>query len=187
MNSARLRGFVGAMTALADQVSPGLPLMEAARPLLADLVAQDDWLPAFASVSDGAQYRQYLLHCDSAERFSLVSFVWGPGQQTPIHDHQVWGLIGMLRGSEISRSYRQVADGGLVRTGPSVCLEPGQIEAVGPGIGDIHKVSNAHADRVSISIHLYGSNIGTVRRHSYQANGSRMEFVSGYSAATASV
>ena len=29
----------------------------------------------------------------------------GPGQRTPVHDHTVWRLIGMLRGVEISRDY----------------------------------------------------------------------------------
>ena len=34
-------------------------------------------------------YQQHLLHCDPLERFSVVSFVWGPGQKTPVHDHTV--------------------------------------------------------------------------------------------------
>jgi predicted metal-dependent enzyme (double-stranded beta helix superfamily) len=41
------------------------------------------------------------------------------------------------------------------------------------------------ADRPSISIHLYGGNIGTMRRHTFDpATGAPREFVSGYSAAT---
>ncbi len=34
----------------------------------------------------------------SRERFCVVSFVWGPDQATPIHNHTVWGLVGVLRG-----------------------------------------------------------------------------------------
>ena len=30
-------------------------------------------------------------HVDARERFSVVSFVWAPGQKTAIHDHTVWG------------------------------------------------------------------------------------------------
>ena len=56
-----------------------------------------------------------------------------------------------------------------------------QVEAVSPRIGDIHQVSNAYADRVSISIHVYGANIGAVRRAVYQADGSEKLFISGYS------
>ncbi len=66
---------------------------------------QDDWLPEDCARPDPQRYQQYLLHVDSRQRFSVVSFVWGPGQITPVHDHRVWGLIGMLRGAEYSQPY----------------------------------------------------------------------------------
>jgi predicted metal-dependent enzyme (double-stranded beta helix superfamily) len=61
-----------------------------------------------------------------------------------------------------------------------VRLVPGQVEAVSPKVGDIHRVSNAHSDQVSISIHVYGANIGAVRAV-YQPDGSEKPFISGYS------
>ena len=60
-------------------------------------------------------------------------------------------------------------------------LDAGDVEAVSPTVGDLHRVHNAHEDRVSISIHVYGANIGAVRRHTYPAEGGRKPFVSGYS------
>jgi len=40
---------------------------------------------------------------------------------------------------------------------------------------------NAFSDRPSISIHVYGANIGAVRRHVYDAaSGTPREFISGY-------
>jgi predicted metal-dependent enzyme (double-stranded beta helix superfamily) len=127
------------------------------------------------------RYRQFLLHADSTERFSVVSFVWGPGQATPVHDHTVWGLIGMLRGAECSQGYALDAQGNAQSQGEPVRLDAGDVEAVSPTIGDLHRVHNARADRVSISIHVYGANIGAVRRHTYPAEGGRKPFVSGYS------
>jgi predicted metal-dependent enzyme (double-stranded beta helix superfamily) len=64
--------------------------------------------------------------------------------------------------------------------GDAVRLDEGDVEAVSPTVGDLHRVHNAHADRVSISIHVYGANIGAVRRHTYPAEGGRKPFVSGY-------
>jgi predicted metal-dependent enzyme (double-stranded beta helix superfamily) len=107
--------------------------------------------------------------------------VWGPGQTTPIHDHTVWGLIGMLRGGEFSQPYRLDAAGRPVPAGDPVRLQPGQVEAVSPRIGDIHRVSNAFADCPSISIHVYGANIGKVERAVYLEDGTVKPFVSGYS------
>ena len=52
-----------------------------------------------AAALPGVSSSQYLLYCDPEERFSVVSFVWGPGQSTPTHDPSVWGLIGVLRGA----------------------------------------------------------------------------------------
>ena len=61
-------------------------------------------------------------------------------------------------------------------------IDPGGIDAVSPAVGDIHTVSNALPDRPSISIHVYGANIGAVRRHIYVPTTSAMKpFVSGYS------
>jgi predicted metal-dependent enzyme (double-stranded beta helix superfamily) len=184
MPIARLRDFVAAITHLAEQHGNAEEAMlTPARDLLSGLVAHDDWLPDAFAASDPNRYRQYLLYGDPLERFSLVSFVWGPGQRTPVHDHLMWGLVGMLRGAEDAVSYTRPSDGpGLIAGGKSRLL-PGMVEAVSPRIGDIHTVANALADQPSISIHLYGGNIGTVHRHSFDPKtGATAGFVSGYSA-----
>lgn len=182
---APLREFVKAMTRLVERTDDEAALLAGARPLLARLIAGDAWLPEECTRPDPQFYRQYLLHCDPLERFSVVSFVWGPGQKAPVHDHTVWGLVGMLRGAERCRRYERAADGSVQPAGDEKILSPGEIEAVSPTVGDIHTVANALADRPSISIHVYGANIGAVRRHVFDAaTGAAKDFVSGYSLAT---
>jgi len=39
------------------------------------------------------------------ELFLVGSFVWMPGQRTPVHDHTVWGLVGVMRGEETCEEY----------------------------------------------------------------------------------
>lgn len=177
----RLRYFIDHLATVLDEQPDEAALLDRGQALLADLVSHDDWLPEDFAQPDPERYRQYLLHCDSRQRFSVVSFVWGPGQRTPIHDHQVWGLIGMLRGAELAQGFVRDDQGGLVPDGAAVRLLPGQVEAVSPRIGDIHQVSNAFTDQVSISIHVYGGNIGAVRRAVYAPDGSAKPFISGYS------
>lgn len=176
----RLRHFLGDLTRLCDEGADERRIREEGAESLRRLVAADDWLmPEFAE-PDPRIYRQYLLYCDPLERFSVVSFVWGPGQKTPVHDHTVWGLIGMLRGAEISRNYVRDATGHLLPNGDERLL-PGAVTAVSPAIGDIHLVENALADRPSISIHAYGANIGAVARHVFvPESGEAKPFVSGY-------
>ncbi|GGJ84784.1 cysteine dioxygenase [Pseudomonas matsuisoli] len=177
----RFRQFVGDLAALLDEQPDEPTVLEQGSVLLQRLVAQDDWLPAVAAEPDPVRYRQFLLHADARQRFSVVSFIWGPGQRTPVHDHRVWGLIGMLRGAEYSQGFTRSTSGGLVAEGARTRLVPGQVEAVSPRVGDIHQVSNAFDDRVSISIHVYGANIGAVTRAVYTESGEEKPFISGYS------
>lgn len=177
----RLRHFIDSFAGLLDEQPDEATLLDRGQNLLAGLVAHDDWLPDELAQPDPQRYQQYLLHCDSRQRFSVVSFVWGPGQRTPVHDHRVWGLIGMLRGAEDAQGFVRNAHGELTPHEAPVRLTPGQVEAVSPRIGDIHQVSNAFADQVSISIHVYGGNIGAVSRAVYAEDGSEKPFISGYS------
>jgi predicted metal-dependent enzyme (double-stranded beta helix superfamily) len=85
----------------------------------------------------------------------------------------------MLRGAEVSRSFR-IRDGKPL-AGREERLEPGEVTVVSPTLGDIHQVRNAFDDRVSISIHVYGGNIGLIERHVYLPGGGNKPFVSGYS------
>jgi len=177
-----LRDFIKDMTLLVSPAGAAeSDIIDQGRCLLGDLVRRDDWLPDAWAQPDPQYYQQYLLYCDPLERFSVVSFVWGPGQSTPIHDHTVWGIIGMLRGAELCEAFQQENDGTLSSSG-SHRLERGQVEAVSPTIGDIHRVRNAFDDQVSISIHVYGADIGAVQRHVYAPDGGEVKsFVSGYS------
>lgn len=179
--TAALRNFVTGLAALLDRSPSEAEILEQGGALLRQLVARDDWLPEAFAQPHPTYYQQFLLHADSAERFSVVSFVWGPGQRTPIHDHRVWGLIGMLRGAETAQAFVRDDQGHLHAHGPAVRLESGQVEAVSPRIGDIHQVANAYDDQVSISIHVYGANIGAVRRAVYAEDGTPKPFISGYS------
>lgn len=167
-------------------------LLQAAGSALQQLLSTDDWLPAAYAVPSALRYQQYLLHADPKGRFSIVSFVWGPGQATPIHDHTVWGVIGMLRGAERSQAYYwqednsadgQGSDGHRRRllAGEETVLHPGDVDIVSPTVGDIHRVRNVHHNQVSVSIHVYGADIGKVERSVYAEDGTQKRFISGYS------
>lgn len=180
---APLRDFVVAMTRLVGRAEDEPTLLREGRALLSGLIARDDWLPEACATPRADRYAQYLLHCDPLERFSVVSFVWGPGHRTPVHDHTVWGLVGQLRGAERCEEVR-LDSGQPVITGLAHVMRPGEIEAVSPTVGDWHRVSSARADGPSVSIHVYGANIGAVRRHRLDGEGRMIDFVSGYDAAT---
>lgn len=179
-NRQRLREFTVQLAAIVEGGKEEATTQREAAALVRDLIQHDDWLPEHYAKPNPERYMQYLLHCDSSQRFSIVSFVWAPGQYTPIHDHRVWGVVGVLRGAEIEEGFSAGSDGSLVSSRPAVRLERGDVALVGPAIGDIHRVTNAYSDRVSVSIHVYGGNIGAIERAGYRSNGQARRFVSGY-------
>jgi predicted metal-dependent enzyme (double-stranded beta helix superfamily) len=182
-NPGRFRHFVAEFTRLAEKSGEDeKTMLDAGSKLLGDLIRHDDWLPDECAQPHPQFYQQYLLYCDPLERFSVVSFVWGPGQKTPVHDHMVWGMVGMMRGAESCRRFERAAAGKPMAASETARLLPGEVDRVSPTVGDIHEVANAYDDRVSISIHVYGANIGAVKRHVFDAaTGIDKPFVSGYS------
>jgi predicted metal-dependent enzyme (double-stranded beta helix superfamily) len=185
-NYHRFRYFVAEFTRLIGQDGDNEQrMLDHGGKLLAALISHDDWLPDACAQPHPQFYQQYLLHCDPLERFSVVSFVWGPGQKTPVHDHTVWGMVGMMRGAELCRRFELAGPGVPMRASQQEKLLPGQVDMISPTVGDIHEVANAFDDKVSISIHVYGANIGAVKRHVFDAaNSTVKDFVSGYSSPT---
>jgi len=183
----RLQQLVAGLDALLHRTDDEATILSEGEILLAALTAHDDWLPDDYALADPESYQQYLLYAEPNDRFSVVSFVWGPGQTTSVHDHTVWGLVSVLRGAELCEPFMQDEQGRLVSTAEPMRLEAGQVDAVSPTVGDVHRVSNALEDSPSISIHVYGANIGKVSRHWFHPDGTVEEFISGYSNAPAHV
>lgn len=176
-----LRDFIVELTRIHDSPLPTPALQTKGASLLEKLISRDDWLPEEFARPSPERYSQYLLHCDPLERFSVVSFVWGPGQKTPLHDHRVWGLIGMLRGRESETQFVRDTDGHF-RATKTRFLGPGEVSILTPDVNDYHLVANAFDDQTSISIHVYGANIGGVARATYDPDtGQEKAFISGYS------
>jgi len=181
-NIRRLREFVIGMTGLVQRHrGDELTLLREGGQLLGRLIAQDDWLPDAFAEPHRAHHQEYLLHCDPLERFSVLSFVLAPGQKTPVHDHTVWCLIGVLRGTERIDEYRHEGAGSpMQKTGEHLC-RTGDIEVASPAVGDIHVMANERRDQAAISIHVFGGNIGGLMRRSFSlATSEPHALVSGY-------
>lgn len=147
-------------------------------PLVEHLITSDDlsWLkneyrqPPKEKAGVAAGYGQYCLYRRGTE-LSVIAFCWGPGRGTPIHDHLSWGVLGFIDGSEKETRYRRLDDGtnaefarleeiGVHRT------EKGQTSHIITPSRDVHKVENP-GDSPSVSIHVYGCDMGQQRRRRY--------------------
>ena len=181
---ARLRRFIGDMTSLvggAWQDKDEAAIVEVGARLLGDLVKHDDWLPESMAKCPPHGYAQNLLWCDPFERFSVVSFVWAPSardagaRSSDVGPGRHAARLGDVAGLRARRVDRRAGQG------ECATLAPGDVEVLRPSLGDIHQVTNALADCGSLSIHVYGGNIGAVRRYTFDpATGEPNLFVSGY-------
>jgi predicted metal-dependent enzyme (double-stranded beta helix superfamily) len=180
----RIASFIENVDSLVHRHLPQADLVALVARSLRPLVASPPWLATGVSLpTPGRRYSQYLLHLSPDESWSVVSFVWPSGSSTPVHDHGCWGVVGVYAGEETETGFRVTGD----REAGPVTLERGETRVMRPGDvavilppDDVHQVSNDGAG-TAISIHVYGSNIGRQRRHSFDpASGAVASFVSGY-------
>jgi predicted metal-dependent enzyme (double-stranded beta helix superfamily) len=73
-HASRLQRFIASFSDLLDSAPTEAAIIRDGGELLRRLVARDYWLPASCAQSDPPHYRQYLLHVDPRQRFSVVSF-----------------------------------------------------------------------------------------------------------------
>ena len=180
MSDGKLLTFVKELSLLLEDKPSEAMIFTKGKQLLENLIAVDDWLPEAFAQPHPQYYQQYLLYADPLDRFSIVSFVWGLGQKTPIHNHTVWGMVGQLRGEEKGTPYYRQSAGGF-KAGESTISPPGHVDTVSPNTHDIHVVENHLVDQTSISIHVYGGNIGKIQRSVFDpVTGVEKMFISGY-------
>lgn len=147
-------------------------------PMMKRLVTSEDlswikdayWKPPVGKTGPAAGYGQYCLYRRGRE-LSVIAFCWAPGKGTPIHDHLAWGVLGFVDGQEKETRFRRLDDGAnaeraqLQEVGV-VYSRKGEISHVVTPSRDIHRVENP-GDIPSLSIHVYGCDMGTQRRRRY--------------------
>jgi predicted metal-dependent enzyme (double-stranded beta helix superfamily) len=104
---------------------------------------------------------EILLYLNPRRLFSLRMFLYGPGDYTPIHDHNSWGVSGAAVGELGVIRYVRQDDGTvegfsqLLQADP-VYLQPGEIELTRPLNDGIHQTGNP-GQGTTIMISVYGS------------------------------
>lgn len=119
---------------------------------LGEALGSGHWLGPEQLRVDSAQYARHLLYADPLDRYTVVSLVWGRGQQSPIHGHNTWCGVAVYSG-EISETFYAAGDDAPtpLRT---VRRQAGTLSFDDGGAG-VHRIANPDGD-VAVSIHVYG-------------------------------
>ena len=136
----------------AAAAAPPEKLHAAVSGALAAAVSRRDWLKDEQQCADESQYARHVLHADPLGRYTVVSLVWGPGQQSPIHAHHTWCSVAVYRGEISETFYAAERDGPVplrtVRRGAGTL-------SFDSGDSGIHRIANPAGD-TAVSIHVYG-------------------------------
>ncbi|SHF27714.1 cysteine dioxygenase family protein [Streptoalloteichus hindustanus] len=158
MLTPAMREFVADLERMhSADLDPEARAEQAAR-RLGELLRNENVLDARHMEPDPKAYRQHLVHVDPEGRFSVVALVWLPGQETPVHSHVCWCVVGVLRGREHEVRYHFDAEAGVLTETGAEWNDPGEVCWLVPPDEDIHKVRNC-GDALAVSIHVYGANI----------------------------
>ena len=150
---------------------------------LFDLLDGGYRLPPEVTRPSPAHHVTYPLYIAPDDSWSMASVVWDVGQRTPVHSHETWGVAGIYAGVEHEVRYLKpdVATAGAALTPAGEDRwEPGQVTVCCTTDDDVHAVA-AVGDEPTVGIHVYGGNIGTIRRRKYEpATGEACWFVSAW-------
>ncbi|MGI5128226.1 hypothetical protein ACQEVB_15550 [Pseudonocardia sp. CA-107938] len=183
----RLETFIDDVDRLVRSTDDEHELTARTAELLSDLLAEGYRLPPEAAqVAEGRQMT-YPLHIAADGSWSMASVVWDVGQRTKVHTHETWGAVGVYSGAELEVRYvKPAVDAPVAPLVPAgeARWEVGQVTVCCTTDDDIHAVV-AVGDEPTIGIHVYGADIGSIRRRSYDpATGEYQWFVHGWDSPT---
>lgn len=183
MQPDHLQRFVDDVERVLNRTDDEHEITARAAELMSALLAGGYRLPPELTRASSARPVTYPLHIAPDDRWSMASVVWDVGQRTNLHSHETWGVVGIYAGIELETRYLKptasTAGGPLTPAGESRWA-PGQVTVCCTTDDDVHSVT-ALGDEPTIGIHVYGGDIATIRRRSYDPDTGETEwFVSGW-------
>ena len=133
-------------------------------------------------VGPRANHGSYALHRGDGLFVSAV--VWGPNDHIGPHDHQTWGMIGVVGNAIQETRYRRVDDRdreGYARLEKdrTMLVKPGDVSLLIPEVDEIHQMDN-FSDRSTVEIHVYGDDLVGLSRYRFNlASNEVINFASG--------
>lgn len=183
MTAPTLEAFIADVDALVGGVHDEHALTAAVAKRLEALLAGGFRLPEHVTRPATDRHVNYPLHI--AERgWTLACVVWKAGQRTPVHSHETWGVAGVYAGAEREQRFRKPGPddtGALVPLGERE-YRRGEVTVCCTTDDDVHSVV-AVGTEPTVGVHVYGGDIGTLRRRCYDpATGEVTWFASGWDA-----
>jgi predicted metal-dependent enzyme (double-stranded beta helix superfamily) len=160
-----LEDFVGDMETLVASSPSQEQLFDRGSTYLERLISNQDLLPdAYRQPSGRGKtplIGVYNLHRGNGVYVSAL--VWGPGSHMPPHDHNTWGMIGVMDNGIQETRFRRVDDRqrddfAQLERDRVANVRAGEISLLVPVVDEIHQMDNL-TDRPTVEIHVYGNDL----------------------------
>jgi predicted metal-dependent enzyme (double-stranded beta helix superfamily) len=161
-----LETFVADMERITGAASSPETIVVQAKPLLARLISDPACIgPQFKKLGATA-YGRYMLH--RANRFNVTSVVWGPGDTAKAHNHDTWGLVGVLENELQETRFRRRDDGSKegyaeLEVTATNRNTKGMVSTLLPPDNDIHEMLNI-TQKNTVEVHVYGKDLANLQR-----------------------
>jgi len=176
-----LQSFIQDLNAITSAESSPPAIVAAAKPLLAKLVQNRDCIEPKFKQRGATEYGRYMLH--RGANFNVTAVVWGPGDNAKAHNHDTWGLVGVVENEIEETRFRRLDDGsksGYAKLEVKAVLKnsAGMVSCLVPPEDEIHEMNNV-SNRNTVEIHVYGKDLAELPRLRFDvANASVKTFAS---------
>jgi predicted metal-dependent enzyme (double-stranded beta helix superfamily) len=171
MTDQAITDFVADMKAAAnagDQAPAAV--MERVAPLLKRMAADTSWVrPEFYECDEAQGFGITILNEDPGHKFLVEAICWLPGRGVAPHDHQTWGMVVGIDGTEVNVDWARNDDGTKagfadIANARETAVSNGVIVRFEPD--DIHSVRN-DSEKPSLSLHVYGRTPASLDRSEF--------------------
>jgi predicted metal-dependent enzyme (double-stranded beta helix superfamily) len=170
--------FIADLDRITAEETSGDRITERIAPLLQQLVRSPESIPPHYLTSPEGQRGRYMVH--RSPRFNITAVVWRPGDTANAHNHETWGVIGVID-NEIEETRYRIAEQGAGRAKLEVTSvkrhSAGAVSRLIPGTDEIHRMHNP-TSRDTTEIHVYGKDLFGLQRKTWGEDGTEKPLVS---------
>jgi predicted metal-dependent enzyme (double-stranded beta helix superfamily) len=173
-----LAQFVTDLDRITRAESDATVITERVAPLLGELVKNPEAIPAEYRRSPDGQRGRFMLH--RAPQFNVTAVIWRPGDKAGAHNHETWGVIGVVDNEIEETRYRVTETGGERAHLEKVSVKRygrGAVSRLVPG-DEVHAMHNP-TQRDTLEIHVYGRDQAGLKRRTWSDDGAEKPLVSG--------
>jgi len=161
-----LETFIQDLDRITRGQSAPAKIVAAAMPLLAELVKNPDCIAPQFKQHGGKTYGRYMLY--RAPLFNVTTVVWGPGDGAKAHNHDTWGLVGVVE-NELQETRFERRDDGSQEGYAELEVksvnrnQTGMVSRLLAPEDDIHEMLN-DTQKNTVEVHVYGKDLANMPR-----------------------